>query len=282
MNGTHKVEHNLDDRLDAQIRAALQTRAEQAKTSADLDEVIRRGLSQEISCRSECARHRMKGFGRKLAVAFCALFCLSCCAVVADVNSVGSGWVSQAAFDDRFDSFDSVAAVVETLDYTPNYLESLAGGYIFQEGHISHMQRLDDNGHRMSHVYKNLFMDYLNPATGECITLVAGNEPNSGGVESGQEISRMLGDIKLVYVTKPYKFVPVDYALTDADKAALADGSLEISVGSDEVERMLNVSVFWTQEGVNYHLFGWDLSLTAEEMLDVAADFVERTGGLES
>ena len=65
--------------------------------------------------------------------------------------------------------------------------------------------------------------------------------------------------------------------MTDEDKAALADGSLEISVGSDEVERMLNVSVEWTQEGVYYHLFGWDLSLTAEEMLDIAADFVERT-----
>lgn len=264
-----------DDMLDKQIKAALHNKADEVAVSAGLDEAVWQSIGRAGICRGGGRRLRL--FGRRVLITFCALFCLSCCGVVAAVSGGGGGWVSHSGPDWHFSKFSQIASAVKHLEFEPEYLESLAGGYVFQGGYISEMQRLDENGHRMSHVYKDLFLDYVNAQNGESVVLVASNAPRDSFDELRQTVSRPVGEIELVYTTQPYKFVPPGYVLTDEDKAALADGSLEISVGSDEVERMLNVSVEWTQEGVYYHLFGWDLSLTAEEMLDIAADFVERT-----
>ncbi len=273
---------NCEYNLDAQIKAALQTRADEVAVSASLDEAVRQKVAQVRWQKDKVVKISSLGlFGKKLLVAFCAVFCLSCCGVVAAVNGGGRGWVGHSGFDYRFDDFAQAESMVENIDFTPYYVESLAGGYDFQEGHISFSQRLDENGHRMSHVYKDLFMDYVNAQSGETVTLVASNAPRGDFDRAEQVIRRQVGEVELLYTTQTYKFVPVNYVLTEEDKAALADGSLEISVGTDEVERMLNISVNWTQEGVHYHLFGWDLSLTAEEMLDMAADFVEQTSAPE-
>lgn len=273
---------NCEYNLDAQIKVALQNRANEVAVSASLDDAVRQEVARARWQKTRVVKSSSLGlFGKKLLVAFCAVFCLSCCGVVAAVNGGGRGWVSHSGLDYRFDDFAQVETVIENIDFTPYYVENLAGGYDFQEGHISFSQWLDENGHRMSHVYKDLFMDYVNAQSGETVTLVASNAPRDDFDRAEQVIRRQVGEVELLYTTQPYKFVPVSYVLTEEDKAALADGSLEISVGTDEVERMLNISVNWTQEGVHYHLFGWDLSLTAEEMLDMAADFVAQTSAPE-
>lgn len=284
-------ERKTEDMLDKQIKSALRARAEEVAVSAGLDEAvwrsvgrakIRRGAFDWLAQFASGLAINRRLFGKKLLVTFCALFCLSCCGVMAAAGGAGSGWVSHSGPYYHFDNFAQTVSIIENLEYTPKYVESLAGDYDFQGGYISQTQRLDENGHRMSHVYKELFMDYVNAQNGEVVTLVVSNTPFDYSNDEGwQEVKQQIGDIELVYATQPYKFVPVSYVLTEEDKAALADGSLQISVGSDEIERTLNVSVFWTQEGVNYHLFGWDLSLSAEEMLNMAADFIEQTGAQE-
>lgn len=274
MNCKHKPEGDLNDQLGRRIAAALQAEAEQAAPSADLDKAVWQGLARRERARfGWLPRH----FGKRLALTLCALFCLSCCAVVAEISGTGGGWVSRSGWEDHFTDFARTADFAAQLDYTPLYVQELAGGYTFHEGHISQMQRLDENGHRMSHVYKSLFMDYRNPQSGELITLVVDNAPQFDDKPPLQSQSRMVGEVELVWGIQPYKFVPVDYVLTGEDKAALANGSLEISVGSDKVERTVNMSVCWTQNGLHYNLFGWDLELDADDMLDIAADFVEQT-----
>lgn len=280
-----------EDMLDRQIKSALRNRAEEVAVSAGLDEAVwqavdraklNRGVSGVFARLWSCLFEGRRFFGRKLLAAFCALFCLSCCGVMATVGvGESKGWVSHVGLDSRFSDYESLASVVANLDFTPQYVESLAGGFQFQEGHISQVQRLDENGHRMSHIYKQLFIDYLNAESGEVVILSVSNTPSEDYDVARQSVSRQIGEIELVYTAQPYKFVPVDYVLTDEDKAALADGSLEISVGTADVERTLNASVVWTQDGVKYILFGWDLTLSAEEMLDMAADFIEQTGGSE-
>ena len=102
------------------------------------------------------------------------------------------------------------------------------------------------------------------------MTLNVNNIPNGF---SGQALqTRQVGNVELKYEEQAYKFVPFDYVLTDADWAALADGSLVISIGTDTVENNLLQSVVWVQDGVKYHMFGFDLSLSGDELLDMAAE----------
>ena len=62
--------------------------------------------------------------------------------------------------------------------------------------------------------------------------------------------------------------------LTEEDKAGEARGDFYISVGSQEVEIHQNQTVTWDKDGVHYQLLGFDLSLNAEEMLDMAEEII--------
>ena len=50
-----------------------------------------------------------------------------------------------------------------------------------------------------------------------------------------------------------------------------------MSYGSSQVEEMMLNSVQWVQDGVHYNIFGWDLELEQEDMLSIAADFIDKT-----
>ena len=137
-----------DDMLDKQIKAALHNKADEVAVSAGLDEAVWQSIGRAGICRGGGRRLRL--FGRRVLITFCALFCLSCCGVVAAVSGGGGGWVSHSGPDWHFSKFSQIASAVKHLEFEPEYLESLAGGYVFQGGYISEMQRLDENGHRMS------------------------------------------------------------------------------------------------------------------------------------
>ncbi len=45
-----------------------------------------------------------------------------------------------------------------------------------------------------------------------------------------------------------------------------------VSVGTSEVEEQLSSNVIWQADGVYYHLTGMDLSLSADNLLEMAAE----------
>ena len=69
--------------------------------------------------------------------------------------------------------------------------------------------------------------------------------------------------------------MPPDYQPTDEEKQQERAGELAISEGSDEVENRQFQSVSWTQDGVEYSLYGFDTGLDSEEMLSMAAELVK-------
>ena len=71
-----------------------------------------------------------------------------------------------------------------------------------------------------------------------------------------------------------YKFVPPDYEETEEDTAAVNAGSLQLAWGSSEVEEHIIQGVVWQEDDVRYMLSGMDLTLTADEMLYMAAQIV--------
>lgn len=253
-------------KLDREIKAALQAEAENVELSGQAEAALRAELAQR--------RAGKKPLGRRLPVrrfllSFCLIFCLSCVGVFAAQTGSGRGWVSGGP-SYEVDSFDKIPKLVERLSFEPRYMQSFANGCSFVDAHVSGTQGLDGQGRRMSYVYMELYVNYRNPASGEELVLNVNNIPSSFGGQALQ--TRQVGNLELQYEEQPYKFVPLDYVLTEADWAALADGSLEISVGTDDVEENLLQSVVWVQDGVKYHLFGFDLSLSGEELLEMAAE----------
>ena len=67
-----------------------------------------------------------------------------------------------------------------------------------------------------------------------------------------------------------YLFVPEGYELTADEKKAAADGELFISEGSSKREEEVYTNLSWNEDGKQHLLFGADLDMSAEELLDMA------------
>lgn len=260
-----------DENLEREIKAALQAEAAAVEVSAEAEAALFAELAKSRADRSRAAKMPLSWNWpvRRFLLSFCLIFCLSCAGVFATQVGSGRGWVSGGP-NYEVSSFDKMPKLLDRLSFEPRYLQSFTNGYSFAEAHVSGAQGLDEQGRRMSHVYLELYVEYYSPTSGEYLTLNADNIPNGFGGQALQ--TRQVGNVALQYQEQPYKFVPPDYVLSDADWAALADGSLEISVGTDTVENNLLQSVVWVQDGVKYHMFGFDLSLSGDELLDMAAE----------
>lgn len=89
------------------------------------------------------------------------------------------------------------------------------------------------------------------------------------------DAERDVNGVTLAFRDTAYLFVPPDYEPSDEEKKLERRGELAISEGSDEVENRQFQSVSWTQDGVEYSLYGFDTGLDAQTMLELAAGLVE-------
>lgn len=89
------------------------------------------------------------------------------------------------------------------------------------------------------------------------------------------DAERDVNGVTLAFRDTAYLVVPPDYQPTDEEKQQERAGELAISEGSDEVENRQFQSVSWTQDGVEYSLYGFDTGLDSEEMLSMAAELVK-------
>ena len=76
------------------------------------------------------------------------------------------------------------------------------------------------------------------------------------------------------YDSYTHKIVPVDYKETEEDKAAAANGELVLGWGAETVEVYEFQALVWEQNGVQYHLYGHDLTLTQDDLSDMACELM--------
>lgn len=285
MSCNDRLDGQAEERLERQIGAALHERADKLEVPAASDQRLFRKLA-DAQPRPSFFSRGVRRYGRGIMLTMCMLVCLSCATTLATANGTGTGagggWVTASVmpFIGEFacDDYAEVEKLVELLGYEPEYRESLAGDWDFVSAHIDFSQRLDENNEYMSHVYKELYIRYRQRSSGEALCFVANDFSKYIDTNRGSMVRRQIDGVTVVYKEQPYKFVPVDYELTAEDQQALAEGSLEISCGSSELEETLNQAVEWVQDDVRYLVFGWDLEIGEEEMFEIAREFISGGG----
>lgn len=263
--------------MDENIRESLRLRAAEVCPPDDAGEQLLARIREEQSrmCAEKIAKERkhMKKFSVKLVGAVCAVFVLSAMTVLAASGVLG-GWVGGNIAGTRVTNYTQMTErLLPELEFSPRLVEEFSNGFEFVRGELGETQAMDDEGNRFGKVYKDLVLDYKN-ADGVLLALYMGNEPADEESAPGVVATREVGDVLLEYREMAYLFVPPGYELSDEDMAAEERGEMYISVGSSEVERQLNCGVQWTVDGVNYNLFGWDLTLGADAMLDMAEEML--------
>ena len=88
-------------------------------------------------------------------------------------------------------------------------------------------------------------------------------------------VAKTVGDTDIYYYSYTNKVVPADYELTDADKAAKANGDLVFSYGSAEVELNEIQSATLVKDGMQYQLLQINGKLSGDELVKMAEELVK-------
>lgn len=173
---------------------------------------------------------------------------------------------------DMVRKYERLGEMEQKLGYQVDAVESFANGYRFQSMSVDEWDARDDDGNKV-YTLKSLSINYEKKGE-EGISLFIEKPVETPVRDREPDATRVCGDITIYYDTITNKQVPPDYVLTDEDKAAEANGDCYISVGTPKVEIHQNSNVSWNKDGIQYQLLGFDLSLSADEMLDMAEEIL--------
>lgn len=252
------------------------------RTLHDISERV--NASGELKCRVESQlvqmekeERSMKRFSVKKVVIGVAAACL----VVGTVCMAGSGlksYVGGGSAVPEYTKFEDLEKAEKKAGFELNAVETFSNGYTLEGINVECSAIVNEAGQKEEEL-KNIHMQYKKDEKVFFLTvreLFKSEDPETI-VRADKEPDQVLqvGDIEVVFNRYTYKFVPVGYELTQEDKKNLERDDYEISDGSDEVEIMENMSVLWLDDGILYHIGGFDLPLSAEEMLDMAKEIIE-------
>lgn len=155
------------------------------------------------------------------------------------------------------------------IGYTPILIDSFANGYAFQDGNIISNNLTDENGNSIEK-FKSVSFDYEKDGD---IVIFAQDKYNSQAELQGS-VAKTVGDTDIYYYSYTNKVVPADYELTDADKAAKANGDLVFSYGSAAVELNEIQSATFVKDGMQYQLLQINGKLSGDELVKMAEELV--------
>lgn len=257
--------------MDALIKDALQNTGTRIVAS----ESLKQRIDFQIADRSAKEGHKMKRMNMKKVV----LGVAAACVMVGTIAIAGSGVVSYMGHGSSipdYTKFEDMGKAESEIGYSVGCVESFSNGFDMKGIHIIETVLQDESGQTLGEK-KSLEITYSKG--GEemdvyCKKLLPVEEADI--MEIG-EYDRTLetGGITMGYTSSMYKAVPPDYEPTEEDKKAMESGRLQIGDGSAEIETSQYSRVVWVKDGIRYELMGFNVSLNADEMLQMAQEMVE-------
>lgn len=169
------------------------------------------------------------------------------------------GLMGCSAQSSEINDFNKLGDLTKQLNFSAKCVSGFSNGFLFAVADI---------------MENELLLCYKNPQTAETINCYMKAAPETAEPLPPNTQQWQEGDVLFTFYQFDYKFVPPDYEETEEDTAAVNAGSLQLAWGSSEVEEHIIQGVVWQEDDVRYMLSGMDLTLTADEMLDMAAQIV--------
>lgn len=252
------------------------------RTLQDIGERV--SASEELKCRIESELVQMKKEERNMkyfSVKRVVIGVAAACLIVGTVCMAGSGlktYVGGGSAVPEYTKFEDLAKAEKKAGFEVNAVEMFHNGYRLESINVDFSAIVNEAGQKEEEL-KDIHMQYKKDGKGFFLMvreLFQSEDPEM--IVRGDKVPDQvlqIGDVEVVFNRYTYKFVPVGYELTEEDKKNLERDDYEISEGSDEVEIMQNMSVVWLDDGILYHIGGFDLPFSAEEMLNMAKEVIE-------
>lgn len=268
----NRIFHEKWQQTDGMLKEALEAACENVEASADLkrriDNSILTGQMQEEYC--------MKHFSiKKVAIGVAAA-----CLIVGTVGAAASGLRSYTGGSSGipdYTNFQDMVKAEETAGYEVDAVESFTNGYKLKGIHIGEISMQNGDG-TTEETQKDISIDYRRGAEKiffDARELFAGE--NEGNLwNSVPQKTLQCGDVTVRFSQTTYKSVPPDYEATQEDKEQEAAGTLMIGYGASEIEVKEYYHTGWIKDGILYSIGGFNLPLSADEMLNMAKEVIEK------
>ncbi len=169
---------------------------------------------------------------------------------------------------DDYQELPTAAWAGEKIGAEPKLTEEFSNGYTFDHGGIT-QNEITTEGNNKTQPYTSLDLTYQKADESVELSLHGVALPISTDAE---QIER--DGITFYYDSYTHKIVPVSYEETEADKAAVASGDLVLAWGAETVEIREFQALVWEQNGVQYDLYGLDMDLNRDDLLDMACELM--------
>lgn len=180
--------------------------------------------------------------------------------------------VTHTFLPDMCRDYGKLPEMEKKLGYAVDAVEEFSNGYRFQRMSVDEWEGRDAGGNQV-YTFKSLGIDYAKGGE-KSVSLYIEKPVETPVRDRMPDTTRDCAGITVYYDSITNKQVPPDYVLTQEDKDGEARGDFYISVGTPEVEVHQNMTVSWDKDGIHYQLLGFDLNLSADEMLDMAEEII--------
>lgn len=210
------------------------------------DEKINRKLKKELEGK------KMKKFNMKKVIICVA----ACCLLLGTVSIASSGIVSftsvsSLAIGEK--NFTKLEKLEAEAGFSVKAIEHFQNGYNFSDMTIDNNTVHDENGNALAH-YKGISFTYKKSGEDVLNINVDREENTHSDMEREPDLTKMVENIEVKYYLDTYKWVPVDYELTEEDKKNMEKDNYVISDGATKVSENLVSGVSWVQDGIYYHI----------------------------
>ncbi|MDO5155757.1 MAG: hypothetical protein Q4D51_07310 [Eubacteriales bacterium] len=159
----------------------------------------------------------------------------------------------------------------EQLDIESNIPESFQNGYAFDHANVGNMTAVDDKNHPVKKA-KVLDVTYAKKGAEDICLSIQPQIDAEDVIQENQK--RTIEGLDVLYFEATYKFVPIDYQLTEEDKENEKKMDYIISYGSDQVEVKQNKTIYFIKDDKAYSLSGFDSKLSANEWFEMAEELI--------
>ena len=193
------------------------------------------------------------------------------CVAVGSVTVIGAtlskGWIGHSTI--KYTQLPSIERVQKDVGFAPKYVDELPGGFKFENGAVGTSTLTDEAGKAIVEA-KNISFSYVKDNDKRPVFLDTEKIDQKYIEHSDSILVKTENEVDFYYYEKIYKFVPVDYELTEADNKAYKAGELEISYGASEISLEQVQSLSWYEEGIAYSLLSYDYDFEVDELLEMA------------
>lgn len=232
---------------------------------ADIDETYVREAAQAPTVRK-------RKLPWKILVAAALIPLLTITAYASDVLNIRSLVSGMTHYTSS--QFSDMDKVMDKAGFQMDVKESFQNGFTFDKAWVEDTRGLDENDREVLK-YREVQVTYRN-ADGLRLCLFA--HPDIEEIvdsESPAAQTAQIGGVTVSYCLDHYKFVPVNYELTEAEKQWEAIPGNYISYGTDAVEETDVAFACWEKDGVDYTIMDSGAKVSPQTLFAMAAELMQ-------